>query len=304
MKKIKVILIVTVLHSWAVNLLHAQGCSDAGFCTISSFKPNSTDSTKGLNNQFKVGAFYGKADNAISVYGNYVEYNRQLSSKFGLDAKLTTLAQYGNGIKTFGLSDLFVNANYKASKNVQLTLGTKIPLSNSGKTYNQLALPMDYQASLGTFDVLFGIGYTIKKVQLLAAIQQPITQNGNQFIATNYPTSSKLRLFQSTNQFQRSGDILFRVSYPIALHNKLKLTPSILPIYHLKKDKYTDELNVKREINNSQGLTLNGTMYLDYTINSKSTIQINFGVPFIVRAARPDGLTRSVIANVEYSLKF
>ena len=83
---------------------------------MNSFKPNNTDSTdntdsvvikKAVNNQFKNGAFFGKADNSISVYGNYLEYNRLLGKNFGIDAKLTTIVQDGNGISTFGFSDIF-----------------------------------------------------------------------------------------------------------------------------------------------------------------------------------------------------
>jgi hypothetical protein len=304
MTKFKFIYITTIMFTFGATYSYGQGCSDAGFCTINSFKPNSADSTEVLNNQFKFGAFNGKADNSISVYGNYLEYNRQLNKKFGLDAKLTTIAQNGNGISTFGLSDIFVNANFKANENLKLTLGAKIPLSNSSKTYENLPLPMDFQASLGTFDLIFGIGYEIKKIQFVVAIQQPLTQNNNQFISTNYPINSELRKFQSTNKFERSGDILLRVSYPININSKFKLTPSVLPIYHLTNDKYTDEFNLKKEIKGSQGLTLNGNAYLDYEINSKNIIQLNVGMPFIVRDNRPDGLTRSFIANIEYKIKF
>jgi len=304
MTRFKYILLTIILFTIGASYSYGQGCSDAGFCTINSFKPNTTDSTEVLHNQFKIGGFYGTADNSIFVYGSYLEYNRQLTKKFGLDAKLTTIAQNGNGIAAFGLSDIFVNANFKASEKVKLTLGAKIPLSNAGKTNNNLPLPMDYQASLGTFDIIFGIGYEIKKIKFIAAIQQPLTQNDNQFIATNHPIDSELRTFQSTNKFERSGDVLLRVSYPINITSKLKFTPSILPIYHLTNDKYTDEFNVKQEIKGSQGLTLNGNGYLDYEINSKSVIQLNLGMPFIVRDARPDGLTRSFIANIEYRIKF
>lgn len=294
----------TLVLSLIISYANAQGCSDAGFCTINSFKPNSADSTEVLNNQFKIGVFYGKADNSISVFGNYLEYNRQLSKKFGLDAKLTTIAQDGNGISAFGLSDIFLNANYKVNEKVKLTLGAKIPLSDASNTRNNLPLPMDYQASLGTFDLIFGIGYEFKKIQVVAAIQQPLTQNKNQFTSTNYPINSELRTFQSTNNFERSGDVLLRVSYPIIINSKFKLTPSILPIYHLSNDKYTDEFNIKQEIKGSQGLTLNGNVYLDYEINSKNIIQLNLGMPFIVRESRPDGLTRSFIANLEFIIKF
>lgn len=77
-----------------------------------------------------------------------------------------------------------------------------------------------------------------------------------------------------------------------------------MPIYHLTKDKYTNEFNIKKEIIGSQGLTLNGNAYIDYEFNSKNIIQLNLGIPFIVRDARPDGLTRSFIANLEYRIKF
>jgi hypothetical protein len=163
---------------------------------------------------------------------------------------------------------------------------------------------MDYQASLGTFDVIFGIGYEINKIKLVAAVQQPVTQNDNQFIAANYPADSELKSFQSTNKFKRSGDILLRVAYPLTLNSKFKVTPSLLPIYHLKNDKYTDEFNNMREINGSKGLTLNGNIYIDYQLNNKNILQINMGMPFIVRDMRPDGLTRSFIVNLEYRIKF
>ena len=304
MKPLLSIIIATALFSLIANHSFGQGCSDAGFCTINSFKPNGTDSTEVWNNLVKIGAFFGKADNSISVYGNYVEYYRQVSKKLGLDAKLTTLAQKGNGISVFGLSDIFINASYKAGKRVKLTLGSKIPLSNANRTYENLPLPMDYQASLGTFDLIFGIGYEINKIQLITAIQQPLSQNDNLFNAASYPLNSRLRTFQSTSKFQRSGDVLLRLSYPVMIHSKFIFTPSLLPIYHLANDKYTDEMNSIKEIAGSQGLTLNGNVYLDYELNSKNIIQFNVGMPFIVRDVRPDGLTRSFIANLEYNLKF
>ncbi|PXW10435.1 hypothetical protein C8D70_11488 [Chryseobacterium sp. CBTAP 102] len=304
MKIFKTLLGTALLLLLQSNYLSAQGCSDAGFCTVNSLQPNNNDSIKAYHNQIKTGIFFGKADNSISVFGNYIEYNRQINKKLGVDAKLTTLAQNGNDVSTFGLSDIFLNANYQANKNLKFTLGAKIPLSDAGNSRENLPLPMDYQSSLGTFDLIVGVGYEIKKLQLVAALQQPLTQNDNQFLASQYPASSALRGFLSTNKFKRSGDILLRVSYPLMINSKIRLTPSILPIYHLKNDRFTNQNNVEQEINNSEGLTLNGNAYLDYEINRRNSIQLNVGVPFLVRKSRPDGLTRSFIANVEYRIKF
>jgi hypothetical protein len=211
MTKLRISFVAVLLSFLYVNTSNGQGCSDAGFCTIDSFKPHTEDSAKALSNQIKIGAFYGKADNNIIATGGYLEYNRQLNDKLGLDAKLTTLAQNGNGISTFGVSDLFLNAKYKATGKLNLTLGTKVPLNKADASQDGLPLPMDYQSSLGTFDVVFGVGYVIKKIQIVAAIQQPLTQNDNQFLASEYAAESKLSKFQSTNQFKRSGDVMLRV---------------------------------------------------------------------------------------------
>ena len=172
---------------FATYFAKGQGCSDAGVCTLNSFKPNNTDSITEIKNQFKVGFSFGGADNSISIYGNYLEYNRQLTDKFTFDFKVTALSQNGNSISVIGPSDIYLNGNYKISEKVKLAAGTKIPGTNGNKKKYNLSLPMDYQSSLGTLDLILGVGYVIKKIQLVAALQQPLTQNRNEFIAENYP---------------------------------------------------------------------------------------------------------------------
>jgi len=297
------ILFLAVIFMPFIQNVFAQGCSDAGFCTVDGFKPATHDTVKKYVNQFKIGGFYGSADNAITVYGSYLEYNRQINDKMGLDVKLTSIAQSSTALTTFGLSDVFVNYNYTMNKKVKLTLGTKLPLSNAQKSSNNLPIPMDFQSSLGTVDLIFGIGLEVKKFKIVAAIQQPLTQNKNQYLNTAYIPNIYLSTFQSTNKFVRSGDVLLRLSYPMELSKKWILTPSILPIYHLKNDKFTNEMNQEVEILKSNGLTLNGNMYLDIELNSRNFLQLNAGMPFIVRDVRPDGLTRSFIANIEYRFK-
>jgi len=284
--------------------LNAQGCSDAGVCTIDSFKPHEHNDSDQNQNTFKLGLNIGSADNDINVFGSYIDYRRRLTERLTVDAKLTTLSQSGNDVSSFGLSDLYVNGNFKVGNNASFTLGFKVPLSDANKKENDLALPMDYQSSLGTFDLVLGIGYSIKKLQLLAAIQQPLTQNSNEFLSNQYPLDSPLRNFQSTNQFKRSGDILLRASYPIGVGQKLIITPSLLPIYHLSNDKFTDIDGIEKEIDGSQGLTLNWNLYFDYSLNKRQALQLSLGSPFIVRETRPDGLTRSFVANLEYRINF
>jgi hypothetical protein len=282
---------------------NAQGCSDAGFCTISSFQPDSV-THESHKNQIKIGAFYGKADHAIAAYGAYIEYNRELSKKWGLDVKLNSLAQNGNDISVFGISDILANVNYGVTENLKVTLGAKIPLSAADRTLDGLPLPMDYQSSLGTFDLIAGAGYKHKNWKFVGAVQVPLSQNSNAFFASLYPETSPVSRIQSTNGFTRAADAMVRVSYTFEIGEKFKLTPAVLPIYHLGEDTYVNELNQTVTIVGSDGLTLNANVFLSYALSDQASVEFNTGFPFIVRDARPDGLTRSYIFNLAYAYKF
>lgn len=284
-------------------LASGQGCSDAGFCTINSFMPDDTSNIK-LNNKIKVSGSLGKADKSISTVAFNLEYVRQLNAKLKFDARLSALSQNGNAISVFGFSDAYFTINYSFVERAAFTAGVKLPLSDGNRKENGLALPMDYQSSLGTFDIILGFSYNWNRLQLVTALQQPLSQNKNEFVAGNYPANSPLRNFQSTSQFERSGDILFRISYPFVLGNKFTLTTSLLPIYHLQNDKYKNVAGREIEIPGSRGLTLNGNIFLDYSINSSNALQLIAGAPFIVRETRPDGLTRSFVLNLEYIFRF
>ncbi|MBU3699646.1 MAG: hypothetical protein FGM33_06495 [Candidatus Kapabacteria bacterium] len=300
-----------MLHSFIAALIvafsiraHAQGCSDAGACTMSSLSPNAITSSDAPANRVTIGSFWGKADNSVSVYGSYVEYGRVLGSGVSFDAKVTSIAQSGNGIASFGLSDLYLNANIRLRESMVLTVGTKVPLSDAASESNDLPLPMDYQSSLGTFDVIVGVSYSLGSMQIVAAYQQPMTQNSNRFLASAYPTESKLREFQSTNDFRRSADLLIRVSHPFVISDRVVVTPSVLPIYHVANDRFLDDQGIEREIAGSRGLTLNANLFADYTVSDQDVLRVSVGIPLVVRTARPDGLTRSIIAALEYRMGF
>ncbi|HAI74810.1 MAG TPA: hypothetical protein DCM08_01065 [Microscillaceae bacterium] len=305
----KLLLLVICFCATSFSLL-AQGCSDAGFCSINALKPTTslfqqgeaTESTP--KNQFKTGMSYGRADNQILAVANYVEYNRQISEKLSTDIKLTSLWQTGNGISTWGVGDLFVNVNYRPIQRLSFTIGTKIPLQNADNQLDNVPLPMDYQASLGTLDLIVGVGYSIQKWQFLVGYQQPLTQNNNRFVAANFSPTSPLSSFQTTNRFNRSGDVLLRIAYPFQVGKKISITPSVLPIYHLANDGFVDGLGQEIRIRNSAGLTLNLNGIIDFQVSPKSSLQLLVAMPVVVRPSRPDGLTRSFLVNLEYSIRF
>jgi hypothetical protein len=285
--------------------LMSQGCSDAGVCTMSGLAPHS-DSIAVDNpvHSLRIGASYGNADNAIVVLGNYLEFSSQLTPINRLSLRLTSLAQSGNDISVAGLSDLYINGQFRLEEDLSLSIGFKIPMMNGGRSLDGLPLPMDYQASLGTYDLLLGMHYRINRWQLVAALQQPLIQNKNEFDPMLYPEGSALRAFQNTNQFIRRPDVLIRVSYAYPVGDQFILTPSILPIYHLGEDSYLDQNEIERKIEGSDGLTFNMNLYADYKFGEHQKLQFNVGFPLVVREARPDGLTRSMVATLEYRVDF
>src|SRR5687767_10734507 len=93
-----------------------QGCSDAGFCTINSFKPSKDTRPGGAGkNQLRAGISTGSADHDITVFSALLEYSRQINNSFSVDTKVAMISQSGNGIQSAGLSDIFVNVNYAVS---------------------------------------------------------------------------------------------------------------------------------------------------------------------------------------------
>ncbi|MCT4622988.1 MAG: hypothetical protein N4A46_05135 [Schleiferiaceae bacterium] len=281
---------------------NGQGCSDAGFCTAPGIQPE--HKSENNKNKLRAGAGLGSADYSIAILSSYITYTRELNDRFNLSAKLTYLRQSGNGISASGLGDFYINSEIKFTQKFSGNIGVKLPLNNADKSISGLPLPMDYQSSLGTTDLIAGLSYNVSNWIFALAVQQPLTQNNNQFLSELYPEGSSLRNIQSTNQFQRSGDGLLRASYAINTNGNFIFTPGLLAIYHFTEDKYTTAENMVTNIQGSDGLTLNGNFYFDYLLNEQHELQLIFAFPFLVREARPDGLTRSFILNLQYSFNF
>jgi hypothetical protein len=291
--------VIFILANLVFGMTYSQGCSDAGFCTLANFKPMSTEE-KPLENTIKAGISVGGADHNITIVSIYKEYNYK-KDKYSFGAKATFLAQIGSEVQTGNIGDIYITNGYSFFKDFNATLGIKMPLTDGNLTKDKNILPLDHQSSLGTVDLILGASYKIKNVQVALGYQQPLSQNRNQFSSENI--IGTFENYQTTRNYKRAGDVMLRVSYPFEF-NKFKITPSVLPIYHLSNDLYTDATNVEREISGSQGLTVNGNVYFDYKLNNKNALQFNFGMPFVTRTARPDGLTRSWIATLEYAFSF
>ena len=275
----------------------SQGCSDAGFCTSENMKYGTN--VDSLKNTLKFGINQGSADFDVSVFGMYLEYKYQVSKKFNIGTRINYTSQSTDAISSNAISDGYIIADYIFNPTVSASIGLKIPFTDGNIKENGIALPMDLQPSLGTYDLVLGFSKKYNNLFFALGYQQPLNKNNNSFFK---PLNSDD--FFTTNQFKRAPDLLFRVGYNYEINNKWKLSPSLLPIYHLANDTFEDVTNQEIEIKGSEGLTLNASLLVQYLINNKNALEFNLGSPLIVRDARPDGLTRSLVLNLEYKFRF
>lgn len=297
-------ILISVFLVLTITRLYSQGCSDAGICSITSAHP--IDSAELKKNSLEVGYIFGKGLEDLVYNNGFIGYTRDFKNNWVLGTKIT----YNQASGSFGtlgrLGDIFFVMNYKKELNkhsfFKPSFGLKIPLSQSNTKINQIALPLDYQSSLGTFDALVAIEYGYKKWSVDAALQLPFWQLNRNSYFDEYAASND---FPSTNLFKRKPDILLRSTYTFNTKtNKWFFKPNLMAIYHVGNDTYEDIFRKRQEIKKSQGITLNASLSTDYYINNKNCLKLTIAAPLLVRAIRPDGLTRAVIASIAYQYKF
>lgn len=299
MKKIVALLIFS-----SISLSYSQGCSDAGICSFSNATSQKNDSISFKNN-FDLGITYGQGLEGVTYYSTTITYSRILNSKLNVASKLNYNQAQGDFGTRGQFGDLFLLGSYTVSnkKNkLNTNFGAKIPLSNANLKINNTPLPMDYQASLGTIDLLIGMDYYVNKWKFDTALQLPIVNFNKNSYFDEYSLSND---FPTTNLFKRKPDVLVRTTYLWDLAPKKWIfKPNLLFIYHLGKDSFEDIFGKRNTIQNSDGLTINANLISTYKITSNQQIETSIAAPLLVREIRPDGLTRSFTFSLNYKLFF
>lgn len=293
------------------NKSSAQGCSDAGVCTLHSIKNNAEghESKDGEKNDVSVGFVFGRGERSTNNYAGYLEYTRSITGRTSVTGKLGYSFIRGELANTSGLTDLFLSFNHafdiKAKWQKSFVAGLKLPFDGADISENGIHLPMPYQTSLGTIDLVLALNYNRTNFGATLALQQPLkSRNENKFLPGDYPATPITLKYWPTNEFERKGDLVGRVSYNFKTTERFSIRPSLLGIYHLANDTYADDDGDRRPVYNSTGLTLNANVFLDYRLKNGNGFELSLGAPFIVRDQRPDGLTRSFVASLEYQFSF
>lgn len=303
MRKISHMAIVVMLMMMMQTASHAQGCSDAGICTAPTIRLTDTSVLSGnKNNTVTAGPVFGTAQYNVSSLGIHAEYVRRLG-KMTVSGKVVYSSITGPLASNAGLADAMFTVAYSFNDRFTPMLGLKVPFNDANNMHNGLPLPMAYQTSLGTTDLLAGFTYTFKNWGFALAWQQPIVQNNSGFIITDYPAGAIDSRYRSTNGFERRADVLARAYYNIRFGGKWLFTPGILPIYHVANDSWIDNTGQRTTIPGSRGLTLNTNAALRYTLGSSSYLRFTVGAPVMARKVRPEGLTKFGVL-LEYIARF
>lgn len=299
MKKLK----FGIVLFFVTSFLHAQGCSDAGICSIGkAFQ----EETKTFKNSFEINSILGQGDGNVSIFTQTLSYTRKFTEQFSLGSRVTYNLANGNFGTRGQFGDAYLIGNYKFkekdNKQWSVLLGWKFPFTTANAKINNVSLPMDYQASLGTFDLFLGTNLNYKAWDFNLAVQIPVFNNNKNSYFDELSVSDD---FPTTNLFERKSDALFRTIYTLkTANNKFLFKPNILFIYHLGEDTFENQFSNRETIKGSDGLTINGNLIGIYNINSKNSIELSVATPFVVRDVRPDGLTRSFVLGLNYRFLF
>lgn len=281
----------------------AQGCSDAGFCTLGSLKHDAAEAEAGDRIQLLLP--FGIGDENVRVFTPGVQYDRVFSERWSVQARITANHASGNLGSATGPGDVYLagihTRELSQSWKVAWMLAAKIPLDRSDIAEGDMDLPMVYQASLGTFDLIGGVSFIHKTWLISIGWQQPLTgENDNRFLWVHWD-SPEAYAYPPTNRFTRKGDVLLRASWSRQLTPGVKVQAGVLNIYHVANDTYVDPAITtgRIEIIGSQGLTVNVTAGAWFTVSPVLRAGVTLGAPVVAREVRPDGLTRRLVVGPE-----
>jgi len=301
----------------------AQGCSDAGFCTMGAMKPDQPYNKKIAVRlrSMEISFYRGSTTLTPIIYVATADMNFSLNRKTTFQVKIPFQHVEGQLAKTSSLSDLSlcVTRNIYSSDKFDLnwSVGGKIPSNRSDFfTSDGNALPMYYQTSLGTWDIISGISLINRRWLIATGIQIPLNQNNNQFDWHRWdannpnPDPNELAYVQkypNSTYLKRGTDVMLRVERNFRL-SRFNFSVGLLPIYRITADKVTNFKDERTSFdakgNEAIGLAMSWIATAGYSFNVRSGIKLLVGHKITQRAYSPDGLTRELVTSFTYIYRF
>jgi hypothetical protein len=305
--------IVYILYLIALTTsAFAQGCSDAGFCTMGAMKPDQPFNKKiELKLRSMELSFYrGTTTLTPVIYVATADLNFSLNSKNSFQVKLPYQAVQGSLANTSGLGDIslcFTRNIFTSERyDINLSVGSKIPTNKSDKTVNDLPLPMYYQTSLGTFDFITGLSLITRKWLFATGIQVPLNKNGNQFLWGAWKDTGReayIERYAPAKELKRGTDVMIRVERNFRF-SRLNFSLGLLPIYRITNDEITNGAGQRIKPDKAKGLALSGIFTTGYNFNVQSGIKLLVGHKLVQRDINPDGLSRELVTTLSFYHRF
>ncbi len=310
-KSISLIFLLLIISILKVN---SQGCSDAGFCTMGSLKHNEKNDSLKLNSA-KVIFSYGIGEQGTTIIQTIPEVNFSLVKNNTIQLRLPYMFISGNLGNNNGIGDLSLSITQTFTKTDKIklngTIGIKIASGQSNDflipdyiSFDILPLPMPYQTSLGTNDLILGTSLEYKRWYFGIGYQHVLAnKNKNLFLRIRWSGNSDAQKYFESNLLNRGDDALLRVERIFNI-KKFSCTAGLIGIYRIQEDKISNFQNEEIDVYGSDGLTLNLTGSTQYNFSQNFGLNFSFGMPLKVREVRPDGLTRKLVLNTSLNYIF
>lgn len=331
-KQLHYILLCPVLFITAE--LRAQGCSDAGVCTagpigeIPLLLRDSASVTAEPRHLLRFTFSYAVGEQGTTVIQEVAEVSLGLTRRLGLQLRLPFQQASGELGQVNGVGDPVATLSYAVwrrdahrpdggrprwagARRLDVLLGVKAPSNKAdATTADGKPLPMPYQTSLGTIDLLAGLSYRNDRWSLALAYQHVLKNtNENGFTHERWMDDMRALGYFESPFLERANDAVARLQYAVPI-GRVTVQPGLLAIVHLGQDRrLASSGNIigfpgTEAVAGSEGLTLNVTVDARWRMSDRWALELSYGSPLVTRTVRPDGLTRSLVANLGLAYRF
>lgn len=284
MKNIIFSLLILIFSGNSV-LLIAQ-CSDAGVCSVGHIMDDNKDNILNINLGYKFGSS-GKEDD-VKYHSFLLGAVYNVLEKTAFQMSIPYNIQSGPLGDVNGIGDLLISVTQSIISDNISSLDASFGVKFATGEDNADNLPMAYQSSLGSNDILFTINYNYKNIGFGVGYQLAGERNDN------------------ITKLKRGDDLLLRASYNFLL-DRLNITPQILFIKRLSESNVVNSASMAPmetyiDVENSDQDQLNLLTVIQYQIDNNYSLFADFAIPFIKREVNVDGLTRSFSASLGVQL--
>lgn len=299
---------------------YAQGCSDAGFCTMGAMKPDQNYNRRIALKLRSIEFNYYRGTSLVTpiIYAANIDFNLAVTDRSSLQIKLPYQWIKGTLGENADLGDISLSftQNIKTTNRWSFngTLGAKIPTNDANAKVNNAwtngqstPLHMYYQTSLGSYDGIAGFSMINQDWLFATGIQIAFTENGNEFVwggFPNYPDPEYVARYDRGIHLKRGTDIMLRIERNFKFTN-FNFTLGALNIYRITKDNaIVPGTETRADLDGTLGLALSVIGTFGYQFDVNSSIKLIQGIKLVDRDVNPDGLTRNEVFSLSYVYKF